>query len=113
MKTSTLCKALLKDVCDDNLSFYRSMLATQDLATVKDDKWRTIIGLARELEPHQQEIFLSFARLAAVDAISTLCGVIDGSTQVGGQFVAFSLTDESGTEHSGSMQDNFLSVAYP
>ncbi|WP_143479592.1 hypothetical protein [Aquipseudomonas alcaligenes] len=113
MKTSTLCKALLKDACDETLSFYRSMLTTQDLSAVKDEEWRAIIGLARELKPHQQEILLSFARIASIDAISTLCGAIDGTTQVGGQFVAFSLTDESGTEHAGSMQDSFLSAAYP
>jgi len=89
------------------------MLTTQDLSAVKDEEWRAIIGLARELNPHQQEILLSFARLASIDAISTLCGAIDGTTQVGGQFVAFSLTDESGTEHAGSMQDSFLSAAYP
>jgi hypothetical protein len=110
MKTSSLCKALVKEACEDNLSFYRSMLTTQDLASVRNEEWQAIIGLARELKPHQQEILLSFARIASADALLTLCSAIDGVTPIGGRYVAFSLTDESGTEHAGSLHDSLRSL---
>jgi hypothetical protein len=111
MKTNKLCEALLHDICNENILFYNEMLTSVDLDSIKNAQWKSIISLARELDLSQREVLLSFARLATIDAISSICGMIDGTTQLNNEFVAFSLTDESGTEHAGSLQDAFLSAS--
>lgn len=110
MKTRDLCQSLLKDACEDNISFYRGLIEEESLDAVKDDHWRKVIVLARTLNQEQRETLLMFARQSAIDAISTLCGGIDGSTQLGGEFLSLSLVDGDGQQHSGSLQDEFLAL---
>lgn len=88
------------------------MFETQSHDTVSDEDWRSFIALARSLSKEQRETLLAFARQSAVDAISTFCGGIDGTTQLGGQFVSLSLIDEEGQQHAGELQDQFLAIAY-
>jgi hypothetical protein len=111
MKTSTLCESLLRDACDDNVLFYREMFKTQSFDAVKDENWRAFIALAHSLSEEQRETLLAFARQSAVDAISTVCGGIDGTTQLGGQFLSLSLIDDEGQQHAGELQDQFLAIA--
>ena len=111
MKTSVLCAFLLRDACDDNVSFYRTMFEEQSLDAVKDESWRAFIALARSLSKEQRETLLAFARQSAVDAISTVCGGIDGTTQLGEQFLSLSLIDADGQQHAGELQDQFLAIA--
>ncbi len=110
MKTRDLCQSLLKDACEDNISFYRGLIEDEPLDAVKDEHWRKVIELARTLTPEQRNTLLQFARQSAIDAISTLCGCIDGSTQFGGKFLSLSLVDGEGQQHAGSLQDEFLAL---
>jgi hypothetical protein len=111
MKTRTLCESLLRDACDDNIAFYRTILEGGSAEAVKDEHWRRVIALARSLSKDQQETLLAFARQSAIDAISTMCGGIDGTTQLGGEFLSLSLIDAEGQQHAGALQDEFLAIA--
>lgn len=110
MKTRDLCQVLLHDACEDNVNFYRRLIEEESLEAVKDEHWRKVITLARSLTKEQRETTLAFARQAAVDALSTVCGGIDGATQPGGQFMALSLVDGDGNQHAGNLQDCFLAA---
>jgi hypothetical protein len=88
MDTQTLCRALLKEACDDSVAFYRQMLNEEALEAVKE-----------------------FARQAALDALSTFCGGIDGSDSLDGKFLALSLTDADGQQHAGRLQETLLALA--
>ncbi len=111
MKTRKLVEGMLESACTDNVNFYRQMLEEQDIDAVKDETWRKVILLARALSPEDRETLLTFARQVAVDSISTLCGGIDGVTELGGKFMSLSLIDIEGQQHAGSLQDEFLSIA--
>jgi hypothetical protein len=111
MKTKALAKALLNNACTDNVAFYRQMIEQEPIGSIKDDLWLKVVMLARSLSQEDRETLLAFAGQAAIDAVSTICGGIDGSTQLGGEFLAFSLTDAEGREHAGALQDEFLSLA--
>ena len=110
MKTRDLCQALLQEACEENVAFYRQMIESEPLEAVRDAHWQKIIALARSLTEEQRELMLAFARQAAIDAVSTVCGGIDGSTQLGGQFVTLSLIDGDGVQHAGNLQDQFLAT---
>ena len=110
MKTDELCQALLQDACEDNAAFYRRMIEDEPLDAVKDDHWRKVIALARSLTKEQRDTMLAFVRQAAIDAVATVCGGIDGTTQLGGKFMTLSLIDGDGSQHAGSLQDHFLAA---
>jgi hypothetical protein len=110
MKTRDLCQSLLKDACEDNISFYQGLIEDEPLDAVADEHWRKVIALARTLTPEQRETLLQLARRSAIDAISRICGGIDGSTQLGGKFLSLSLVDGDGQQHAGSLQDEFLAL---
>jgi len=110
MKTRDLCQFLLQDACDGNVNFYRWMMEEESLDAVEDAHWRRVILLARSLTPEQRETMLTFAKQSAIDAVSTVCGGIDGTTQLGDRFLTLSLVDDDGQQHAGALQDAFLSL---
>ena len=112
MKTKQLVSGFLHDACEENQAFYKQLIEHESLDAVKDEQWRKVIVLARSLSKEDQKIMLAFARQAAIDSISTICGGIDGNTQIGNEFLEMSLTDSDGQQHAGSLQDEFLSIAY-
>lgn len=112
MKTSAICQALLHEVCNENIAFYRRMTNEEPLEAVNDQQWQEIISLARSLTTEQRETLLAFARQVAVDAVSTVCGGIDGNTSLAGTFYTFTLTDADGQQHAGGLQDEFIALAY-
>jgi hypothetical protein len=110
MKTQALCESLLHDACDANVAFYRTLIENEPLDAIKDSQWKRLVVLARTLPADQKEVLLGFARQAAIDAVSTMCGGIDGSSQLGGEFVSLSLIDEQGQQHAGALQETFLEL---
>lgn len=110
MKTRKLVEGILESACSDNVNFYRQMFEEQDIDVVKDETWRKVMLLARSLPKEDRETLLTFARQVAVDSISTLCGGIDGITELGGEFMSLSLIDIEGQQHAGSLQDELLSI---
>lgn len=112
MNTRALAEALLNNACVDNVAFYRQMVEQEPLDAIKDEFWRKVVTLTRSLSHEDRETVLAFAHQVAVDTVSTVCGGIDGTTQLGGQFVVLSLTDNEGQQHAGALQDEFLSLAY-
>ncbi|MFO1384707.1 MAG: hypothetical protein U1F55_00705 [Chitinivorax sp.] len=102
MKTRTFAEALLNDACFENVAFYRQMIEQEPVDAIKDDLWRKIVTLARSLPVEDRETLLAFSHQAAIDAISTVCGGIDGTTQLGGQFATLSLIDGDGQQHAGA-----------
>ena len=110
MNTQTLCTALLQDACESNLAFYRNIIDDEILDAITDPLWRRVVVFARALPPEQQQILLDFARQAAIDAVSTVCGGIDGSTPLGGAYLELSLVDAEGQQHAGELQEAFLEL---
>ncbi len=110
MNTQTLCKALLQDACESNIAFYRNIIDDEIPDAIKDPLWRRVVALARALPPEQQQILLDFARQVAIDAVSTVCGGLDGSTPLGGAYLELSLVDGEGQQHAGELQEAFLEL---
>lgn len=111
MKTSDLCKAIYREACDETSAFYRRMIEEESLEAVKDPLWRKILVLARSLDSTDRETLLDFSRQASIDAISTICGGIDGNTSLAGEFYSLTLVDSDGKQHAGDLQEAFLDIA--
>jgi len=111
MRTSDLCDAIFREACEENSAFYRRMIEEESLDAIKDPLWKRIIELARSLPDQDRETLLAFAKQASVDAVSTVCGGIDGNTSLAGRFFSLSLVDNEGRQHAGELQEEFLGFA--
>jgi len=98
---------LYKAIIKDGIGEYKDLLETTDLQDVTDKYWEKSLALYKNLTPDNREKMLKFAELVMIDTISSIFGVLDGST---------SLPDESfecnvsinGLSTENELQDTFL-----
>ena len=90
-------------------SGYQDALKTP-LAEATDPLYRDVITLHNSLTPRQRKVLAAFARQGFIDGVSTVLGILDGSSQLGSHgFVALDLTHRGGKKKlNGYLQDSFL-----
>ena len=88
---------------------YREALKTP-LAEATDPLYREVIRLHNALTPRQQKVLAAFACQGFIDGVSTVLGVLDGSSGLSGHgFVDFELGLSGAKKKlNGSLQDCFL-----
>jgi hypothetical protein len=90
-------------------SGYQDALKTP-LAEATDPLYRDVIKLHNSLTPRQRRVLGAFARLGFIDGVSTVLGILDGSSGLGSHgSVDLDLTLRGGKKRlNGSLQDLFL-----
>ena len=103
-----LAKALAVEALESHSS-YRTMLKTP-LAETTDPLYRDVIALHNSLTPRQRRVLAAFARQGFIDGVSTVLGILDGSSPLRSHgFVDLDLTLRGGKKPlSGDLQDFFL-----
>ena len=88
---------------------YREMLKTP-LAKATDPLYRDVITLHNSLTPRQRRVLAAFARQGFIDGVSTVLGILDGSSALRGHgSVDLGVTVNRGRKKlNGSLQDCFL-----
>jgi len=96
------------EVLDQNLRAYDEILATP-LPDVKDERWRQILGQFVAMTKGQQEAVRLLVRQSMVDTISSVLGILDGTSLLEHYRERFALTyGEEGEKLNGDLQDFFL-----
>ena len=80
------------------------------LAEAADPLYRDVIRLHNSLTPRQRKVLAAFARQGFIDGVSTVLGVLDGSSGLDSHgFVQVELTHRGGKKKlNGDLQDYFL-----
>ena len=88
---------------------YREMLKTP-LAEATDPLYRDLISLHNSLTPRQRKVLAAFARQGFIDGVSTVLGILDGSSELRRYgSVELELTLHGGKKKlNGSLQEHFL-----
>lgn len=90
----------------DSMTTYVSRHSEGDSAPLPG--WPDAAQLASTLSPQQRELLVRTIRQAAIDAISGVLGVIDGSTLLRAHRGEFTLTYDGGSPINGELQTYFL-----
>ena len=88
---------------------YADILKTP-LAETTDPLYREVITLHNSLTPRQRKVLAAFARQGFIDGVSTVLGILDGSSGLGNfGSVDLHLTVRGGRKKlNGDLQDYFL-----
>jgi hypothetical protein len=106
----TLAKSLAAEALATDRD-YRTSLKTP-LAEATDPLYRDVIALHNSLTPGQRRTLAAFARQGFIDGVSTVLGILDGSSGLEGHgSVDFDLRVLGGKKKlNGDLQDYFLEV---
>lgn len=96
-------------VVDENTAIYDQLFSTTHIADVTDPYWKQALLLYHELDESQRKVLLKIMRQVAVDTVSNVLAVVDGSTQIGPRNLKVELS-VNGTRISGGLQDEFLAL---
>jgi len=72
-------------IVDENIATYRMLLEPTSLETASDPYWRSLLALHGRLSEEDRDIVYAVMRQVAVDTVSNMFAVIDGSARMQGQ----------------------------
>lgn len=108
MTPDDFVRAVRASVIDSNAEIYRKLLNSPPEAA-SDPYWRSLRDLHGRLGDADRAVLYEAMRQAAVDAVSNLFGVMDGSSRLEQQSEDVELwTAQSETRLDGSLQDLLL-----
>ena len=111
MDTTQFVNAIRESVLEEYTEYYRTTLNERSAHSVNDLYWKELIGLYQTLDERQRRIIHALVRQVSADTISSLFGIIDGSSTLvpksGWSFQLISQPD--GVRLDGDLQDIFLS----
>jgi hypothetical protein len=100
-------KSLYKSIVKENLELYKTVYETTNVGPKTDKHWREAIGLYNTLTDENKAILMSIIEQTMIDTISSMLGIIDGSsTLIDCSMEPKLLLDTIDTE--GELQDCFL-----
>jgi hypothetical protein len=104
----SIAKSLAAEALESDTD-YRDALKTP-LAEATDPLYRSVITLHNSLTTRQRRALVAFARQGFTDGVSTVLGILDGTTQLRGHgFADLALTLRGGKKKiNGDLQDYFL-----
>lgn len=107
MEDRELAEKLLTGVAIENLATYRQIFTETSPVDATDLYWRDALSFFDKLNSEEKEVLFAIIKQISVDTISSVTGVLDGSTEIGLD-EGINITSESGNRLSGSLQDYFL-----
>jgi hypothetical protein len=95
----------VQSAIDENVGTYARLFVSTETAT--DEYWIAARRLFDSLSSADRQVVLSIMRQVAIDTVSTMFGLFDGTSAIQGQFEKFDLTHK-GTKLNGDLQDLFI-----
>lgn len=105
MEPESFVSSIIQTVVEENNAAYADLFISTE--TVTDEYWIEARRLYASLSAGDQQVLLRIMRQVAIDAVSTLFGIFDGTTPIAERLEKFELK-HGGTRLSGDLQDLFL-----
>lgn len=96
MNPTTFIEALRQRAVENNTDIHLKLLETT--LEAKDPKWTGILPIYNRLSEDEKASFIDFLRLMAVNTLSIVLGVLDGSSYLNEDKEDFVLTTKSDNE---------------
>lgn len=98
---------IYKTIVKDGVDEYKNLLDNTSLKNATDKYWINALELYEELSSEEKEKMLKFAELIMIDTISSVFGVLDGSSTLSGGDFEFEVRI-NGISTEDELQDTFL-----
>jgi membrane-bound ClpP family serine protease len=112
MTPKELVDALKAELVDGSVEVYRDLLEETDEREVSDAYWKRLLALYDSLSSEHKEALLQVMRQVAVDTVSNVLGVLDGSSVLeSAPEQLYLAVDSNRTKRlNGELQDEFLAL---
>jgi cytochrome P450 len=97
----------IQSAIDENVETYAKLFASTETAT--DEYWIAAKRFFDSLPATDREVVLRIMRQVAIDTVSTLFGILDGTSAIQDRFEEFQLTHKK-TKLNGDLQDLFIAA---
>lgn len=105
MQPKAFVTGVIESAVDENVAMYAKLFASTETAT--DEYWIAAKRFYDSLSAADREVVLRIMRQVAIDTVSTLFGILDGTSSISGAFEQFVLTHKR-TKLNGDLQDLFI-----
>ena len=112
MTADEFIQGIITEVVDGNSAFYESTFRDTRPEQASDPHWRAALAMFASLPESQRPAFFAVLRQVAVDSVSNVFGILDGSSTLGPHSEEFRLSTSTG-ERLTDLQDSFLSHFTP
>ena len=111
MKPEDFVSGVRRTILNEHLEIYRGFLRDRIRNPEQDTPWQKIFQCWDSLDDAQREAILQFVRIAMVESIAGLLGLIDNVAFLDGYRESFQLNYGPAQEKiSGELQDYFLAA---
>ena len=97
----------MQSMVDENVAIYARLFASPETAT--DEYWIGARRLFDSLPEADRQVVLQIMRQVAIDTVSNVFGILDGTSPIVGRFEDFKLM-HGRTKLNGDLQDFFLAA---
>ena len=100
-------KSIYQTVVEEGKNIYKDLYENTEVTERTVDYWKNALELYRSFDDRQKKVFLDIVKQTMIDTISSVFGVLDGSSTLsGGDFEFEVKINGIGTEDE--LQDAFL-----
>ena len=98
---------IYKTIVEDGVGEYKNLLDNTSLKNATDRYWISALELYGTLSSEDKEKILKFAELIMIDTISSVFGILDGSSTLSEETFEFDVMI-NGISTENELQDTFL-----
>lgn len=99
-------KNIYKVVIEDGSKIYNELFEKSKITSNTVDYWKKALNMYSKLDFEQKEVFMSVLKQVMIDTVSSIFGIIDGSSSIDGDF--FIEMAINGEKNECELQDLFL-----
>lgn len=102
-------RRIYKTIIEDGKELYKELYENTEITEKTIDYWKDALELYNSFNYKQKNVFMNIIKQTMIDTISSLFGILDGSSTLSGGNMEFDIKINGiGTEDE--MQDTFLEI---
>lgn len=100
-------RSVYKTVVEDGKEIYRELYENTEITEKTVSYWKNALDLYHALDDNQKKFFIEIIEQTMVDTISSIFGILDGSSTLAGEEFEFDVKI-NGISTEDELQDTFL-----
>lgn len=107
--TEEVMKSIYKTIVEDGCNVYKDLYENTEVTNRTTDYWKSVLVLYHSLGDEQKTVFMEIIKQTIIDTISSIFGILDGSSSLSGENCEFKVKI-NGISTDDELQDAFLEI---